>query len=170
MSSRAAGDDKASRSQRRDRCTLEGPLEATPQRPHAFVCPSGHAPRDQVVSARFRLDRACAAVWTHVTDAGAYRVTVCAGHVALHRQVPGEPDDTIEFRKLDDPLRPGEWHRLEISTPDGGLAITLDGRPAFDRTARYTPGTVVLGAVTAPGTRKTTGTVTFDDVSVTAAD
>jgi hypothetical protein len=154
----------ASRANRTQKCSLAGPLEMTPAQPRAFTCPAAGA-TDQTIHVRVRpAADACAAIRTHVAGDRAYRITVCADHVALDSEGGPRPR-RIVYAAFD----PGSWHRVDIITPGTGLTVSIDGEPLIVR-PRLAPqlprGAVVLDAVAPVGGRPATGAVTFADFTV----
>ena len=169
-----ASNDPASRGGSRDTCTLDGPLDVTPQTPKAFTCPTSSAPTHQVIDARVKLGTqdACAAIWTHVVKDNGYRITVCSEHVSLDIDDNGLVR-TVAFAELDPPAVPAIWHHLQILTPGTGISVDIDGDRVIVRSRTLpalTRGTVILGIVPHPNRaeRFRSTRVTFAGVTVTS--
>lgn len=164
-----ADDEKASRANRRERCTLDGPLEVTTHNAKPYTCPEAKSAGQQTIRTRVKVSTpdACAAVWAHVSGDDAYRIAVCENQLALDRVRQGQTQ-RIEAIPIDPPADDG-WRQLEIVTPDQGVVVTLDNEQVISQTRlAWQPrrGAVVLGIImTAKSPARPT--VLFTDVSVT---
>ena len=163
-------DDKASRANRQGRCTLDGPLEVTTRAPKPYTCPAALNPGQQAIHARIKISTpgACAAVWTHVNDDDAYRITACTDHVALDREHQGQIQP-IAFAAIYPPADATAWHQLDISTPNQGVVIALDHDQVISKTrlaSQPRQGAVSLGLVTTAESPSKPAVI-FADVSVT---
>jgi hypothetical protein len=133
-----ASSDPASRGGSRAGCTLDGPLEVTPQTPKAFTCPASNTPTHQAIDAQVKLGTrdACAAIWTHVVNGKGYRITVCTEHLSLDIDNNGHAR-TIAFAELDPPADPAIWHRVQVLTPGTGISVDIDGERAVTDRAHH---------------------------------
>jgi serine/threonine protein kinase len=177
LAGRASSDDKASRAGRADRCTLDGPLDVTPGRSPDFTpgrspdftCPASRTGGDQVIRARLALTTAsaCAAIRIHVTDSGAYRISVCPDRVTLDVE-QGDRARPIAMSTIDPPTGATAWHQLEIHTNGPSLTVALDGENVIDRPhlAPPTRGAVTLGSVRALGGPPSPAPAIFTDVVI----
>ncbi|MET8151466.1 serine/threonine-protein kinase [Actinoplanes sp. NPDC049668] len=171
----AATDERTSRGGSRGGCTLDGPLEVTPQAPRPFSCPASHTPREQTIRARVRLGApgACAAIWTHQADENGYRITICADRITLDLEERGRAR-TLAFGVLDPPVEPTDWHEIEVLTPGPGIMVNLDHEQVVSKPRTRPPlarGTVALGLVpgTPPSGRPGRTRIEFANVSITSA-
>ena len=152
--------ERTSRSSSRGGCTLDGPLEVTPQSPTPFRCPTSRTATEQSIHARIKLGTpgACAAVWTNLVDDNGYRVTICTDHISLDIDHHGKTR-TIAFGELDPPAATTIWHEVEVLTPGSGITVNFDHEQALSK-ARTPPsltrGPVVLGI--APASKPAGGT------------
>jgi hypothetical protein len=93
---------------------------------------------------------ACAAVWFHVTAAGAHRVAVCQGRMTISAE---RELAVTELRSVpvDVPPWDDDWRRLTVVARGSYVDADLDGRPVIrqriDRTSTSERGTVALGVV-----------------------
>jgi len=149
-----SADERTNRGSSRSGCTLDGPLEVTPQVPKAFSCPTSRIPTEQSIRARIRLGTpgACAAIWTHFVDDNGYRITICTDHISLDIDHHGKTR-TIAFGELASPADPTSWHEVEVLTPGSGIIVNFDHEQAVSKARTPPPltrGTVVLGIVPEP--------------------
>jgi len=165
--------ERASRGGTRGGCTLDGPLDVTPQLPQAFSCPTSRTPTEQSIHARVKLRTpgSCAAIWTHVAGDNGYRITLCPDRISLDIERHGTTR-TIAFGELDPPADTNTWHQVDVLTPGSGITVALDHEHVLSkaRTPPLTRGAVILGIVPLP--QPTGGAdhsrVAFADVTISS--